>query len=160
TSLPATFPGPILTVNYSLSLYITVSPPLPPPNPVLYKKGDPVPGVPGKTFTSFGVPAVSEKGEVAFLGKWSGGAGVFAGGVLVAKVGDVLTGTSAVKSLKDPVIDDAGHVAFPCTLTGAGISAANDAAIVSNAPGGSLAIIAQEGTQAADAPVGALWKSF
>lgn len=127
---------------------------------VLFTKGDAVPGVLGKTFTGFGVPAVNDSGTVAFLGKWSGGAGIFANGALVAQVGDVLTGTSAIKSLKDPVIDDGGRVAFPCALIGAGISAVNDAAIVSNAPGGSLLIVAQEGTQAPDAPVGALWKSF
>ena len=127
---------------------------------LLFKKGDAVPGVAGKTFTSFGVPAINESGKVAFLGKWTGGAGVFADGALVAQVGDVLSGTAAIKLPKDPVIDDAGHVAFPCTLMGAGITTLNDAAIVSNAPGGTLAIAAQEGTQAADAPVGALWKSF
>ena len=131
----------------------------PPISPILYKEGDAVPGVAGKTFTSFRVPATNEGGTVAFHGTWSGGAGIFAGGALVVKVGDMVGGY-ALQSLSDPVIDDAGHVAFPCKLMGAGITALNDAAVVSNAPGGTLAIVAQEGTQAADAPVGALWKSF
>src|SRR5262249_40356592 len=107
-----------------------------------YKKGDAVPGVAGATFTGFGVPAGNESSEVAFLGKWTSpsgsGTGIFAGGALVAKVGDA-AGGGTIKSVKDPVIDEAGHVAFPVKLTGGGIGAANDTAVMSNAPGGTLA---------------------
>jgi hypothetical protein len=133
---------------------------VPPPPQVLFQEGDNVPGVTGATFSSFGVPATNENGDVAFLGKWSGGAGIFVNGTLLVAVDDVIDGTTTIRALKDPVIDDAGRVAFPCSLEGTGISSANDAAIVSNAPGGTLAIVAQEGTQAAGAPTGAVWKSF
>lgn len=127
---------------------------------VLFIKGGAVPGVlPAATFTGFGVPAINSAGKVAFLGKWSGGSGIFADGVLVAKAGQVLSGTTAIKSVKDPVIDDDGHVSFPATLMGAGITSANDSALISNAPGGTLAIVAQEGTTAPDSG-GAVWKSF
>ena len=140
---------------------------------VLFTKGDAVPGagvhpsIPaGATFSGFGVPSINESGTVAFLGKWTStagnGTGIFANGALVTKVGDEVVPVSGVKikSMKDPVLDDMGYVAFPAALIGTGISGTNDSAIISNAPGGVLAIVAQEGTQAADAPVGALWKSF
>ena len=142
-------------------------------NTALFTKGDAVPGagvhpsIPtGATFTSFGVPSINESGTVAFLGKWNStagyGTGIFAAGALVVAVGYEVVPASGVniKSMKDPVIDDLGNVAFPSALIGTGISATNDSAIVSNAPGGVLAIVAQEGTQAAEAPAGALWKSF
>lgn len=133
---------------------------------LLFTEGDAVPGVVGATFTSFGTPSINESGTVAFLGKWNGpagyGTGIFAAGALVTAVGYEVVPASGVKikSMKDPVLDDMGRVAFPAALIGTGISAANDAAIISNAPGGVLAIVAQEGTQAANAPAGALWKSF
>ena len=159
-----------------------------PASTVLFTEGDAVPGVAGATFTGFGVPSINGSGTahriparrlprfgvpsingsgtVSFLGKWTGtagsGTGIFAAGALVVKVGDEVVPASGVKikSMKDPVLDDMGRVAFTAALIGTGISGTNDSAIVSNAPGGVLAIVAQEGTQAADAPVGALWKSF
>ena len=147
-----------LTANVALSSFN--------PHTIIFQKGDAVPGVAGATFTGFGTPSINESGTVAFLGKWTGttgsGTGIFAAGALVVKVGDEVVPASGVKikSMKDPVLDDMGRVAFPAALIGTGISATNDSAIVSNASGGTLAIVAQEGTQAADAPVGALWKSF
>jgi hypothetical protein len=134
---------------------------VPPPNTVLLAKDDAVPGLPGKTFTSFGVPAISDNGTVAVLGMWTGGgSGILVGGTLVAAEGDVISGTTTIDSMKDPVIDESDHVAFICTLAGPGITPANNLAVVSNAPGGTLAIVAQEGTQAPGAPIGALWKNF
>jgi hypothetical protein len=133
---------------------------------VALKKGDVVPGVTDATFTSLGVPAISDEGLFAILGKWKSptgsGTGIFSRGALIAKVGDEVPSGSGVtiKALKDPVVSTFGLVTFPATLTGTGITSLNDAAILSNAPGGTLVIMAQEGTQVPDAPAGALWKSF
>ncbi len=135
-------------------------------NRVVYAKGDPVPGITDAKFTGFGVPATNIYGQLAVLARWTSptgsGKGIFVDGELLVKAGDEIPVTSGVKikAFKDPVIDDHGYVAVPVTLTGLGITSANDAAVLSNAPGGTLAIVAQEGTQAPDAPEGALWRTF
>ena len=140
-------------------------------NSIVYQKDDAVPGaggpsgVPaGATFTALGIPAVNAAGQQAFFGKYKSpsgsGAAIFAGGQAVIKIGDTLPGGVQLKAVKDPVLDGNGYVAFAATLKGTGITAANDSAIVSNAPLGTFAIVAQEGTQAVGAPVGALWKTF
>jgi hypothetical protein len=135
---------------------------------VFYAKGDPVPGVPGATFTSFGVPAISaELGQVVFLGKWKGpdgnGTGIFDDNGLLAKVGDkILAPGVTIKSVKDPVAAPIAYrTAFLATLQGTGITAASDSVVISNASGDeTLEVIAQEGTQAVEAAPGALWNSF
>lgn len=131
---------------------------------VIFTKGDAVPGVADAKFTGFGTPSVNEHGAVALLGKWKSpagsGAGIFVNNTLVAKAGDDLSGGSAtqvLKSLKDPVIDDTGHVAFAATLQGSGVTPLNDSALVSNA-GGFPAVVAQEGSVAPE--TGGVYKSF
>ena len=139
----------------------------PPMRSVLYTKGDAVPAFAGKTFTGFGVPAINESGQVAFLGKFSGGSAIFIGSTPVALIGGTTFQGLAVKSMKDPVLDNAGGadsaVAFMATLSGAGITPANDAAVLTTSVflgGGGPQIVAQEGTPIAGGPAGALWKSF
>ena len=129
-----------------------------PPSDFLLKKGNAVPGVTGKTFTGFGVPAIGPAGEIAVIGKYVGGAGLFVDGTLLAKTGDEVATGVTIKSFKDPVVDSSGAVVFPGALAGTGITTANDVAVLSNA-GGDLAIVAQEGAE----PVGVTggkWKSF
>jgi len=112
------------------------------------------------------VPAINPEGNrIAFLGKWKSptgsGAGIIDDYEVVAKVGDLVLPSVAIKSLKDPVINSASEVAFLATLSGTGITSANDAAVLSTINSDQhLNVIAQEGTQAADAPTGALWRTF
>ncbi len=134
---------------------------------------------PGAVWKSLGVPAVNDGGKVAFLGGWSaaataGGAavkttGIFlsdTGGVPLVAVGDPVPGAGSggipseaiFKSLKDPVLDEAGHVAFLAVMKGRGITGGNDGVVVTNA-GGTLAVVAVEKSAAPGAD-GAGWKSF
>ena len=162
-SLPASFGSATSYGGYKTGYYIRVTTEA---NTVLYQKGDMVPGVSGATFTSVGVPAINASGTVAFLGKWTGtsgsSSGILVNGAVVAQLGDEVPTGSGVRlhGLKDPVLDDAGHVAFPANFSGAAIGTATYTGVVSNAPGGTLAIVAQQGYAATDAPAGALWKSF
>ena len=168
-SLPASY-GPATVVNgFKFGFYIKVTSSI---HSDIYVSGDLVPGagalsgIPtGSVWKNFGPPSINASGTVAFKGTWTGsagsGTGIFVGGVLVAKVGSVVLGlTGTIATLKDPVIDDLGHVAFPGTVTGPGISSLNDAVVMGNALGVIPFVKAQEGSQAPDAPVGALWSSF
>ena len=127
----------------------------------------------GALWTTFGVPAVNEAGTVAYVGKWKApaattpsavpaqsGVGIFVDGVLVVKVGEAApdAGGATFKSFKDPVLNDAGEVAFIATLGGAGVTSLNDSVVVANV-GGTLMLAAREGS-AAPTGDGALWKSF
>lgn len=132
---------------------------------VLASKGSAVPGAgvdpriaAGAVFTSFGVPAINDAGDVAFLGRWSApktaaaaaqsGTGLFAGdpAALVVKVGDVATGSATFAAFKDPVLNADGAIAFSATLKGAGITSANSTALFTNAfAGGVLTLVAQKG---------------
>ncbi len=123
----------------------------------LFTKDDAVPGISNAVFKSVGVPAINGSNVVAFIGKWGTNIGVFANGALVTKKGDTIpspSGTVTLKTLKDPVIDNANHVAFLATFTD------GSSGVVSTAPSNTLAAVAQSGQQAADAPAGALWKNF
>ncbi len=137
-------------------------------------KGAPVPGagvdgsgIPtGAVFASFGVPAINDAGDVAFLGKWTSptgsGVGLFAGNpaVLVVKKGDVATGAAKFSAFKDPVLNAAGKIAFSATLTGAGITSGNKMALFTNAfDGGAMTLVAQKGATA-DVADGATLLSF
>jgi|GEM_PF-6085694 len=128
----------------------------------------------GALWSGFGNPAVNDGGDVAFLGRWNApadkalllksqsGAGIFVNDTLIAKVGDHAPGLGAdvvFKTLKDPVIDNLGHVAFLAMLKGTGISSTNDLVVVTNGRNGSLEILAQEGSPAVDAG-GATYKNF
>ena len=112
------------------------------------------------TFTKFGVPAVNDSGDVAFIGFWSAAAvgptpaskgfGVFGGSptALIAKFGDAVPGipASSIKSFKDPVINADGKVAFGATMLigSGGVTAADDTVLLTDGSG-SLMPIAREG---------------
>lgn len=112
------------------------------------------------TFTKFGVPAVNDSGDVAFIGFWSAAAagptpaskgfGVFGGSptALIAKFGDAVPGiaASSIKSFKDPVINADGKVAFGAAMLigSGGVTAADDTVLLTDASG-SLMAIAREG---------------
>ncbi len=137
----------------------------------IYTKAGDVPGAGvdpniqvGAKWTSFGPPAINDAGTIALVGHWSApaqktpvvlksqsGIGIFVGGELLVKTGVQAPGQPVgvlFKGLKDPVIDNRGHVAFLATLTGPGISTANDLVVVTNGRDGNLEILAQEGTVA------------
>ncbi len=116
-------------------------------------KGDVVPGVPGAIFSTFGIPAINDAGAIAFSAKWiqPAGSGVFAGNpvTLIAQVGDEVPGVAGAtfKTFSDPLINADGKIAFLATITGSGVSGANDGVLVTNAfTGGTLTVAAREGT--------------
>jgi hypothetical protein len=128
-------------------------------------------------WTSLGAPAISDTGVVAFLGKWKAaatgsapaqlGMGIFINDTLLAKVGEGVPGVgtqgipfdATFKSLKDPVMDQGGHVAFIASIRGTGINAGNDGVVMSTGRTGSLEVVAREGRAAAGTD-GAIFKSF
>jgi hypothetical protein len=138
------------------------------------RTGQPAPGTAaGTTFDSItGTPVLDAQGRVAFYanlagtgvsatndsGLWGGPAGGLA---LVAREGDPAPGTPAGVAFGnlfgDPVIRD-GRVSFLVfnSLTGAGVSAANDSGVWSGAPGG-VQLIVREGDPAAGAAAGATY---
>ena len=111
-------------------------------------------------FSLVGVPAINDAGDVAFQAKWtaaavgatpkSSGWGIFGGHptTLIAKVGDSAPGVTlaTIKSLKDPVINAAGKVAFPAAITGGTVTPTSDSVLLTNAIGGSLSMVAREGS--------------
>ena len=138
-----------------------------PDSELLFVTRDPVPGTGGggtdpDVWSSFGIPAIADA-SVKFLGNFVGpsgrGGGVFSNGTPVALIGDPVPGAGAggtfaipteavFKSFKDPVTDPSGHVAFIATMTGVGVTAANDTVVVSNGRTGTLEVIAREGFDA------------
>lgn len=129
--------------------------------------GDAVPGAgtdarieAGSKFVKFGVPSVNDAGHRAFVASWvapdSKGTGIFAGNTesLVVAKGDAAPQTSGLfSSFKDPMLNNAGEVAFIGKARGPGVTPADDTAIWSNAfGGGPLTIKAREGGPAPGVP--------
>jgi hypothetical protein len=136
---------------------------------VRFSKGDLVPGAgtpggppSGAVFASFGEPAINDSGLVAVLGRWTSAAGPGSGIVTddecIARVGGAVPGLPGVtfRTLLDPVISG-GRIAFLSTLRGEPM--ARSAAVVSNAPGGVLGVVARAGDPAPGAN-GAAFKRF
>jgi alpha-tubulin suppressor-like RCC1 family protein len=133
-------------------------------------KGDAVPGagvdprIPaGAVFTALYAPAVNDAGQVAYLAKWKGGttvgAGIFVDGALQVALGDALPGGGGetFKLLKDPVLSALGNVAFLATVTGAGVTTANDL-VAMCVVGGTARVVAREGGEiTANGP---RWRAF
>jgi hypothetical protein len=99
---------------------------------------------------------VNDAGEVAFMAMiqqagQKAKAAVLEGTspAVVARVGDAADGGGAFKSFTDPMLDQAGRVAFVGAVTGAGITTANDGGIWSNAFGGGVRLVARENDLAA-----------
>ena len=111
-------------------------------------------------FTMVGVPAINDAGDVAFQAKWtaaavgttpkSSGWGIFGGHptTLIAKAGDTAPGIAlaTIKGFKDPVINADGKVAFPASITGGTVVSTNDSVLMTDAIGGSLSVVAREGS--------------
>jgi hypothetical protein len=132
----------------------------------IFSKGDPVPsagidpeGAPaGARFSGFGIPAINDAGQVAFVGKWKSptgnGAAIFVDTGLWARVGFV-TGLGPGlewKSFNDPMLTATGDLLFAGTVTGDHVTAGNDSVIMTTAGFGNLHMIAREGEQPPDAP--------
>ncbi len=134
------------------------------------------PGTSGGEFSGFSNPAVNAGGYVAFTGTLATGVGGVSGsnriGIwaddntgtlqLIARSGSAAPGTSATfRNLGDPVYSGSEAVAFRASLNlGTGeANSSNDAGIWSDS-GGSLALVAREGSQAAGCPTGVTFKLF
>ncbi|QEG36264.1 DUF7453 family protein [Bythopirellula goksoeyrii] len=118
----------------------------------------------GDIFSSFGLPVLNDHGQTAFpgtlagpgvdpsndLGLWSEGTGTLG---LVARESSAAPGTSAnFSSLSDPVLNNAGQIAFLGGLAGLGVDPNNDRGIWSEG-GGPIALVAREGDAAPDTTV-------
>ncbi len=125
------------------------------------------PGTPaGVTFTDLGSPVLSGGGKTAFratvsgtginagndTGVWSEGHGALAP---VAREGDHAPGTGSgvnFASFGDPVINATGRTAFYATLTGTGVTGANNAGIWAEDGANSLRLIVRSGDSVDVAP--------
>jgi len=142
------------------------------------QEGDQAPGAPpGVQFgflgdpatVPFGLPAVNDAGQVAVRGYLVGAAvtatnagGIYAGAAgslaVVAREEDPAPGLAGISivGFGDPAVDAAGRAAFLARLQGPGVTAANDAAMLSNRSG-SLEFIEREGDAHPDLPAGVLF---
>jgi hypothetical protein len=113
------------------------------------REGDVAPGTGGSVFASFGGSRLNNAGEVAFRTTLEGAGGdgqaIFSVGTLVARRGDAVPGGGGAvfSSFTPPVLNDAGQVVFRAGLSGPGVTAANDRALLA---GG--AIVARTGDEA------------
>lgn len=150
-----------------------------PDSTVLFASKETAPGAGTSTIpndaisTSFGVPAMAD-GSVKFIANFKSsigkGGGIFSNNSAVALIGDSVPGAGAggdlaipagavFKLFKDPVTDKAGHVAFIATISGTGVTAANNTVVVSNARTGSLEVLARKGV-VASGTIGAKYSAF
>jgi hypothetical protein len=121
-------------------------------------QGDAVPGagidprIPaGAVWVSFGVPAISAAGKVAFLGTWTTrgpietGSGLFVDGTLWASVGGASPLSGATfERFKDPVFaSDDDLLLVPAVLAGAGVTVSSDRVLLGFDP--APRIIVREG---------------
>lgn len=112
----------------------------------------------GAVWTKLGVPAISETGDIVYLGAWRGptqiGSGIFRNNQLVVKSGDEVPLMPGVKfkSFKDPVAGPNEQIAFIASIGGRGINANNDTVIVR---GSDLQILVRENDVAPGLTTGA-----
>jgi len=71
----------------------------------------------GKTLNDVGLPAINNKGAVAFGASFSGGTGIFTQTALLTKSGQSIAGQT-LDSFGPPAINDQGMVAFQSWLSG------------------------------------------
>jgi hypothetical protein len=117
--------------------------------------GDPTPGVNGGTFTSLGAPILNDAGDLAFGGRTANGAGIWVFGDndnaqrLVVRSGDAPSGAAGAKIDRTfyMSMNAAGRVSFASTLTGIGVTSANDEAVWTDADG-ALRLVARLGDAA------------
>lgn len=129
------------------------------------KRGDPTPGLPGGSFSSFDPPAMLTPNGTGVFTAWLGGPAIdpnfrtsgwmaTAGAmILVARGGQVApSGAGAVfKDVRSVSANDAGSVTLIAGLAGSGVTPASDAALYRGAPG-SLSQLARRGDPAAGLP--------
>ncbi len=164
-----------------------------PPDPVLttiFSKASAVPGagvdprIPaGAVWTTFGVPAINDDGDVALVGSWSGsgtGSAVFGTSPTTGELEIIIkrtlpapgagTGTmptgAVMSAFKDPLLAEDGAVVVIATLGNAagqtGITTANNMAIFLDADGaglGAAVLVAHKGAVASGV-AGSQWKAF
>jgi hypothetical protein len=135
---------------------------------LIERRGSPAVGTSATWDAAIAPPAWSDAGQVAFLaftnggpiGVWSEGSGALAPAALTgSQAGGAPAGQNYAASLSEPSFNDAGQVAFHGTLSGVGVTLANDRAVWVGGPVGSLAIAAREG-QAAPGAGGASFSDF
>ena len=127
--------------------------------------GQAAPGVPGRFFSFYYPPAISNSGRVAFAGwltgvtsndegLWSGLPGSIQ---LVAREGVLAPGTSAVFAggWLFPWVNSSGVVAFSAAL-GSGANSTNNTGIWAGTPG-ALSIVARAGNPAPGTPAGVVF---
>lgn len=145
--------------NSSLTFDVFVALPLPLTRLIMATgQGVPGAGVDGRipsdaVFTGFGVPAISNEGEVVFSAKWKSAAGVgegiFAGApmALVVAIGDAVPGVTGAqfKTFQDPVISPVGNLAFGATMQGETITPKTDSGVWMNS-GVGLSLALREGS--------------
>lgn len=128
------------------------------------------PGIKGAKYTSFYSPISNKSNLFAFrsgLGGSVSGNGIFEGRAgafgLVVRTGTKAPGITGgvFASLGDPMIDDAGHVAFYASVkTGvSGITSANASGLWANTSG-KLAMVARAQGQASFCPAGSQFQAF
>jgi len=129
---------------------------------VAARKGNAAPGAAvGVNFNGFGSPLLNDDGHVAFsatligagvttvndTGIWSQRGGALN---LVAREGSQAPGAPAglnFSTFANSVLNSASQMAFTATLTGAGVTTANDGGIWVQGLGGDLRLMAREGGQ-------------
>jgi hypothetical protein len=124
-----------------------------------YGEGDPAPGLPaGATFAAFDGSALNQDGTLAFQGFADEHGSIFAlteaiwwdepGALtLVAAAGRPVPGApgAAYGDLTLEGLTDAGVLHFTAALTGSGVTAANDVALLRVTPDGAVALVLREG---------------
>ncbi len=130
---------------------------------------EPAPGTTSQ-FRSGNSPQINNSGQVAFVGAlvgtsqgrdsglWSEGRGN--GLELIAREGDQAAGSTAdvlYRFIQNPLINDAGDVAFFSTLSGAGVDSESDTGIWRSLASGETQQLAIEGGQAVGTDVGVFY---
>jgi hypothetical protein len=139
--------------------------------------GDAAVGTTNATFATFSSPAINDSDDTAFAATLTVGVGdavkANAGGVwadsagtrgLVARLGQIAPGLSTnatFTAFSDPVYNDSDAVAFRATLsTGAGLATTATDTGLWFSSGGTLALVAQQGTQAPGCATGVNFLAF
>lgn len=138
------------------------------------REGAPVSNAPGLNLGNVGTPTINNAGDVAFWAGLTGSAAdpasssaIFAlssdGLNLIAREGDQAPGLPAgvvlTRKIGDPVLSDAGSLAFYTELAGPGLSLQNDSGLFTYSDG-ELNLLAREGDQAPGLPAGVKYRSF
>jgi hypothetical protein len=117
-------------------------------------------GVPADAkWTSFGIPAVNEAGDIAFVGEWTStsgdGGGVFVNDKVVATengaatdwFGNPISGVTFT-GFAEPALGITGRVVFLATLQGLAVSKANNIGIWTSPKDGGVRLVARQGIKA------------